>query len=266
MIHQNGKTSLAVSLGPVSTIPDRAKFKLKYVYIHTFVASSIPYDYNVFRLNDMYDPYQTGVGSQPQGFDQWMAFYNHFVVTDTDVKITFNSQVKGFYVWLKSDPSTTIDTNTVNALADPRVTWSSTTPAVPKTLKRHFNIEKLFGIPMTQLQTNDYSGDDSSSPISQQFMHVQCETIDQSTGGSIEISYAVEMIFHGYFYGRKDLELSFQLTALESKDQEILKLVQALNQRRCALKLENSVVSKNKEKDSIKGQEPKVPIRSGWFK
>jgi len=42
---------------------------------------------HVAALNDAYDPDITGTGHQPMGFDQCMAFFNHFCVTDTDVVV-----------------------------------------------------------------------------------------------------------------------------------------------------------------------------------
>lgn len=39
--------------------------------------------------NGMYDPDSTGTGHQPRGFDQLMAFYDHYVVTGVSLKAQF---------------------------------------------------------------------------------------------------------------------------------------------------------------------------------
>lgn len=43
----------------------------------------------VFRLNDLYDPDQTGSGHQPAGFDEMMTFYDHFTVIGAKITATF---------------------------------------------------------------------------------------------------------------------------------------------------------------------------------
>ena len=40
-----------------------------------------------FRANDLYDPNFTGTGHQPLGFDQWMAFYNHFSIRKARIHV-----------------------------------------------------------------------------------------------------------------------------------------------------------------------------------
>jgi hypothetical protein len=40
-----------------------------------------------FRLNSCFDPDFTGTGHQPMGFDQWAAYYNHYVVESVDYEV-----------------------------------------------------------------------------------------------------------------------------------------------------------------------------------
>lgn len=44
----------------------------------------------VFNLNSLFDPDRTGVGAQPNGFDQWAALYNRYVVYKAKVEAIFN--------------------------------------------------------------------------------------------------------------------------------------------------------------------------------
>lgn len=43
----------------------------------------------VYRANDLFDPYQTGVGSQPRGFDQIMAQFRNFIVLGSKITCDF---------------------------------------------------------------------------------------------------------------------------------------------------------------------------------
>lgn len=44
---------------------------------------------NAFAANSMYDPNVTGVGYQPCGFDEAMAFFYHFTVTAAKITVQF---------------------------------------------------------------------------------------------------------------------------------------------------------------------------------
>lgn len=42
----------------------------------------------VMRANSLFDPNQTGTGGQPPGVDQWAAFYQHYTVLSSTIKLT----------------------------------------------------------------------------------------------------------------------------------------------------------------------------------
>lgn len=44
---------------------------------------------NAFKANGMYDPNSTGIGHQPIGFDQAMAFFHHFTVCAAKITVQF---------------------------------------------------------------------------------------------------------------------------------------------------------------------------------
>lgn len=46
-------------------------------------------NYYQFRGNSIHDPNLTGVGHQPLGHDQWALFYNHYVVENANITVTF---------------------------------------------------------------------------------------------------------------------------------------------------------------------------------
>lgn len=62
-----------------------------------------------WRLNSLFDPNLTGVGHQPQGFDQMAAFYNTYRVYKVDVQIRIvASSHADSYVASKVTPYTTV--------------------------------------------------------------------------------------------------------------------------------------------------------------
>jgi len=49
----------------------------------------------VFRANSLYDPDYTGGGHQPNGFDQIIAAYQHFTVTDAKIRVSLKQLSTG---------------------------------------------------------------------------------------------------------------------------------------------------------------------------
>lgn len=61
---------------------------MRYADRYTLSSNTVGvYDTIHFRANDLYDPdYQTG-GHQPRGFDEWMKFYDNFIVLGSKITI-----------------------------------------------------------------------------------------------------------------------------------------------------------------------------------
>lgn len=71
-----------VMLNPVGLngLPRKFVAKHKYVTEVQLNPGIDSYAYHDFVLNGLYDPDYTGTGHQPRGFDQMMAFFNHYCV------------------------------------------------------------------------------------------------------------------------------------------------------------------------------------------
>jgi len=69
--------------------PQSQMVRLKYVdRISLDPDAVLLYDQQIYRANDMNDPYWHVGGHQPRCFDQWMLAYNHFTVVGAKVKVT----------------------------------------------------------------------------------------------------------------------------------------------------------------------------------
>lgn len=72
-----------VGTGRVAAL--RQRVVLTYSSIKTIPAAAASGTQTV-NLNSMNDPDRTGIGAQPNGFDQWAAFYNRYIVYRADVE------------------------------------------------------------------------------------------------------------------------------------------------------------------------------------
>lgn len=64
--------------------------KLKYADRKGLDAASGAVIFSTFNAGSAYDPDVDAVGHQPTGFDQWMEFYEHFVVLGSKIKVTYS--------------------------------------------------------------------------------------------------------------------------------------------------------------------------------
>lgn len=76
-------------------VPQRQIVKLTYIQRVLFDPALGASVVNIFSANGMYDPDVSGVGGQPLGFDQWMPFYNHYVVLGSKCDVSFNPVGEG---------------------------------------------------------------------------------------------------------------------------------------------------------------------------
>lgn len=58
-----------------------------------------------FRMNSLFDPDLTGAGAQPNGFDQWSAFYNRYVVYKFKIEGRIDAMTANTSTWVAHGPS-----------------------------------------------------------------------------------------------------------------------------------------------------------------
>ncbi len=75
---------------PLPALPRSLVVRLPYTIQQTLTegTAGVGTSY-VYRLNSLFDPNETGVGTQPVGYDQWSNFFNRSVVFKADVDVTF---------------------------------------------------------------------------------------------------------------------------------------------------------------------------------
>lgn len=115
----------------------------------------------VFRLNSLYDPNSTGVGSQPTAYDNWSGLFERSVVYRCDVQLqmanagTLPQQMGSFTI---SGASTIPGVSSWPSQYKSASALRCTTGNNVFTMSRSYDIAKLLGIPRTKLiDEEDYS-------------------------------------------------------------------------------------------------------------
>jgi len=88
---RNGRAQAGqiIGLGPKDFgFPDRLRTKLRYCDTYTLTASTVMKQ-QAMKMNDLYDPDQTGLGHQPMWYDQFTAVYNQYTVRYAKLTATF---------------------------------------------------------------------------------------------------------------------------------------------------------------------------------
>jgi len=77
----------------LNALPFRHRAILRYHDVVDTGGTGVSPSSYIFAANGLYDPDITGTGHQPMGFDQLMAFYAHYTVIRSSIKVQFESGV-----------------------------------------------------------------------------------------------------------------------------------------------------------------------------
>ena len=167
-------------------MPDRMHVKMRYF-------SQVTFDFDgtngglahVYRVNNIYDPNETGTGHQPMGFDQLNAFYKRYLVNgckvsaDFEIVNTNNAEVQQcevFVAWAPHD-KTMFDTLGGGNMIERgrfkhRRLWTVHGSDANK-YRRAFitdyrSCAKLFGVKKSNYTPSDYGGTMAGTPPANQ--------------------------------------------------------------------------------------------------
>jgi hypothetical protein len=135
----------------------------------------------VFRVNGLYDPDQTGTGAQPVYFDQWMALYNRYRVLGMWIDAKF-SNVDGQHVMAAA--ATGLSASGFGSLvtldvAGMRNSISSEAHSGGPLgrLCRFFSVARSYGVHERAVKDEDYfAGDASNNPHNQVYLGIGMQT------------------------------------------------------------------------------------------
>jgi len=133
---------------------------------------------NVFRLNSVYDPDFTGVGSSVAGYSQMAAMYGRYRVLGARFTVSWvnNSQIAAFTAFLAANPVTTVGTSIAGVLQQRHIWFKGAgsvtgTPALEKAGSA--TTAALYGVPPAQvLAEDDFAGLVGGNPNNGTYLHV----------------------------------------------------------------------------------------------
>lgn len=162
-------------------------------------------DAHIFSANGLYDPDITSTGHQPLGFDQWMTFYDHYVVLGAKIIVRFANQdanvpcVVGVTLMDQATNMGGANLERYQEYANTRTKVISNRDGPnTTTLSLKCNPNKFLGR-SKPLSDSELKGSSSSNPTEQAFFHVWAypfggTATDQSVHASVELQYLVAFI------------------------------------------------------------------------
>ncbi len=125
---KSGKMLPLTMKSVISPVAPRLRTKLRYSAVYN-ATTGTAFD-QLYRLNSLFDPDESGVGGQPTGFDQLAALYNRYRVWNTRWKFRILSTISSGVglVLVPSNNTTSLGTlaGAQHAMSLPYAKWTST--------------------------------------------------------------------------------------------------------------------------------------------
>ncbi len=188
-------------------VPDQLWTTLRYVANPELTPAGLSVG-NIFRVNSVYDPDQTGIGGQPRYYDQLSAMYNRYTVTSARVVCRASTQSGAACDLLITATNDSIPAVTdfggafeqpfrSNMLRMAPVTSGRTTGTISKT----FSMAALRGLPTRQILADDnFSALTTTNPATQSYIGVLASSPSTS---ATNVNVWVEISYRVRFFDRK---------------------------------------------------------------
>lgn len=181
------------------------KARLRYVEEVTVDPAAGAIASVIFRANDLYDPFYSGTGHQPYGFDQLMSRYDHFTVIASRCMVQFvgsgsaSNAVPGYFLIHLNDGTITPFSNISHMLESPdnsRVGMGGTVEGLlsgkaENIVSKGFSMKKFF---RKKVGDDDISGTSSASPSEGAYFHVLCASAGGAETGALRLKVTIDYI------------------------------------------------------------------------
>lgn len=196
----------SLSLRGVSAMPDTLFCKLKYSDIKNMVnvagSGSL-----IFSMNSLFDPDVTGVGHQPLGFDEWGAFYSHYEVLASRIRIDPQATTGVNPIEIVLYPSRQQVIQTMSTAREQpygkKSNYTSSTGAQFASVINYMKVKKFEGRSTNSI---NFAADTSVSPATQFYWILQAR---DANGGDISpVTWQVDIVYYVKFFRRLTLTAS----------------------------------------------------------
>lgn len=213
-----GRTRVWATRQPGLIVADKTITSLTYSSAVAY-APGVDQEDRIFNINSIFDPDRSGVGHQPQGRDQYAAFYNRYRVLKCSWDVTMAPQTAGGSyncIVLPSNDATSIaGINQDNAIESPWAKYKtasvySTTAGVgplPLRIRGSIRMSKLYGVSEKTLRDDDrYAAEMSASPAELAVLHVL--TTSALAASTINYHLIVKLVYEVEMFDRVQLSAS----------------------------------------------------------
>ena len=204
---------VSIARSPALLCPAVVRVPLKYSTRLALVSSIGVYAEHNFAGNGLFDPDVTGVGTQPTGFDQWMAFYQKYRVLASHIQVRAINPTAATNAQSMADIGV-VPTNTTTAFANSDVAGSQPYakrtlantigmgPNGPLRLSQSMETDLILGSSREAVITEqNYTGDAASNPANNWYWRIFQEPADVASTQTIV--YEIEITFLTDFYERQ---------------------------------------------------------------
>ncbi len=153
---------------------------------------------HVFSANGAYDPDITGAGSQPRGFDELMALYDHYTVTASRVKVRYtNTATSRPYVGIavRDTPSAIPDAKTLFESSDTKITdkllGRLSEGNESCAMSHNVNVGNFLGR-KSVMSDPELKGSAASNPAEQVYYHINCVNMANSSSSAVDAIVTLE--------------------------------------------------------------------------
>lgn len=189
-------------------MPERLNTKFHYKEVFTYSAATVPQRY-AFRGNSIYDPNQTGTGSQPIGRDQMSEFYNQYECYSSAIElVVVSSSNIPYWVYLWPATYTTTGSDDYSNIENLPYGKRFFVPAVGAMAQIPKVINYATTKDITGVQTGD-SGNTAvmgANPSNQWYWNIYMISYDNTTTMSFQLE--IKICYYTILSARKVVQLS----------------------------------------------------------
>jgi len=128
-------------------MPDHMSIRFVYSDFRPLVATGGIAEY-IYRANSLFDPDASGLGGQPQGFDQWKTLYSYYRVVAVGVEVcaASNTSASGGLLAVAAVDTSSATSSPEELAGTRRAVSCQYTDAQPGRVKALWRISDLFGM------------------------------------------------------------------------------------------------------------------------